>query len=143
MYAAIVHVDVSGQHGVVGHNHVIAQLAIVGHVDADHQQAMVADGGGVVGYQRAVNGDVLADGVARADHHPARLDGRVDVLGQPAENDAVEQVVVGAQGCPCLTTTRLSSTQPGPIATSGSTMQKGPIWTSGPIWAEELTMAVG
>ena len=102
----IVDVDVSGQHGVVGHDYVIAQVAIVGDVDADHQQAVVADDGRVVGDQGAVNGHVFADGVARADHHPARLGRDVDVLGQPAENDAVEEVVVGAQrGVRCLTTT--------------------------------------
>ena len=47
----IVDVNVSGQHRVVGHDHVVAQVAIVGDVGADHQQAVVADDGGVVGDQ--------------------------------------------------------------------------------------------
>ena len=94
----IVDADVSRQHGVVGHDHVVAQVTIVGDVGVDHQQAVVADHGGVVGHQRPMDRHVLANGIAGADHDAARPGGNVDVLGQPAEDRALEHVIVGPQG---------------------------------------------
>ena len=63
MIGAVVHVYVPRQHRVVGHDHVVAQVAVVGDVRADHQQAVVADDGRVIGNQRPMDGHVLADGV--------------------------------------------------------------------------------
>ena len=47
--------------------------------------------------QRPVDGDVLANGVARADQHPAGVLGQVNVLGQAAEHGPLEDQVVAAQ----------------------------------------------
>ena len=63
---------VAGQHRVVGDNHVVAHVAVVGDMAVDHQQAVVADRRGVVGNQRAMDRDVLANDIVRADHYAAR-----------------------------------------------------------------------
>ena len=86
-----------GQHRVVGDDRVVAQTAVVSDVGVDHQQVVVADDRQVVCLQRPVDGDVLADGVARADDHPAGAVGHVYVLGESAQDGAFEDVVVRAQ----------------------------------------------
>ena len=80
------------------HNRTGGYFYIVGDVGVDHQQAVVADDRGVVGHQRPMDRHVLANGVVRADHHAAGLGGNVDVLGKPAEDGALEHVIVGPQG---------------------------------------------
>ena len=45
---------------------------------------------------------VLADDVARADHHAARMFGDMDVLGKSAEDGAFKHAVVRAEGRPLL-----------------------------------------
>ncbi len=58
----------AAQGGVVGHDDVIADDAIMGDVGADHEQAIVADTGfHAVALGARVHGDVFADLVAGAD----------------------------------------------------------------------------
>ncbi len=60
--------DMAGQSRVVGHDHVIADLAVMRHMGANHKQAIVADAGdqpaaGGAGIDR----HIFADRVAAAD----------------------------------------------------------------------------
>src|SRR6185295_3594880 len=67
----IAHRDVTAQHRVVGHDHVVADMAIVADMSADHEEAAVADvrePAAVLGPE--VHGDVLADVAAGADLKP-------------------------------------------------------------------------
>ena len=51
----------------------------------------------MVGQQGAMNGHVLAHRVVRAEDDAAGVVGDMDVLGQPAEHGALEDVIVGPQ----------------------------------------------
>ena len=82
----VAHGDVARQHGVVGQDHLVAEPAVVGDEGVGHQQAMVADGRLVIGLQRPMHGDVLANGVAGADDDGAGMLGHVDVLRQAAQH---------------------------------------------------------
>ncbi len=66
----------------------------MGDVRVAHQQAMVADDRRVARLHRPMDRHVLADGVAGADDNVADLLRQMGVLGQSADDRALEEVVV-------------------------------------------------
>ena len=66
--------DVAGQHHVVGADKIVADLAIMRDVRADHEKTFVADGGdAAVARGAGAHGHVLADIAIGADHELGRL----------------------------------------------------------------------
>src|SRR5438445_524474 len=60
--------DMAGQGGVIGHDHMVADLAIMRDMDADHEQAMVADAGHhAAALGSRVHRHVFADRIVAAD----------------------------------------------------------------------------
>src|SRR5579871_5735937 len=67
-------VDVAAERDVVGHHHMVADVAVMAYVRADVELAVAADAGDAMSDDRAaMHGDVLADDVAGADDEPARI----------------------------------------------------------------------
>ena len=95
----IVDVDVSAQQRAVGDDDVVAQLAIVGHVAAGHEEVVVADAGDAVFlFRGAVDRDALADDVIVADDHLGFAAAVADVLRLAADDHAGIDVVALADG---------------------------------------------
>src|ERR1043165_1444394 len=73
-------------HGVVGENNVVADMAIVRHVGPNHQKAGVANGSDPSSTRGAgIDGNALADLAVRADDKPCRLAFVVHGLRRRAE----------------------------------------------------------
>ncbi len=82
----VLHMDVAGQIGRIGHDDVIPQLAVVGDMAVGHQQVVIADEGDAdVGCGRPVDRDILPDRVVVADDDPRRLPPVFQVLRGAAE----------------------------------------------------------
>ena len=53
---------------VIYHDYIVADPAIMGHMDADHEQAIVADAGQhAAAFGSRIHGDVFANGIIAAD----------------------------------------------------------------------------
>ena len=77
----VLHLDMAAQRRVVGHDHAVADLAVVRDVDRCHEQPAVADPRDAAAAGRAgVHGDVLADLVVAADHQLGSLAAILAVL---------------------------------------------------------------
>ena len=73
-HGAVADRDVARERRVVRHDDVVAELAIVRDMDADHEQAAVADARDhAAALGAGIHGDVLADHVAAADDELRRL----------------------------------------------------------------------
>ena len=93
----IVDVHVPAQQRAVGHDDVVAQLAVVGHVAAGHQEILVADPrDAVFFFAAAIDRDAFADDVAVADDDLRVAAGVADVLRLAADDDVGIDDVVAA-----------------------------------------------
>jgi hypothetical protein len=82
----VLNVDVSGKVCRVGHDDVIAQLAVMGDMAVRHQQVVIADDGDAdVGAGRPINRNVFPDRVMIADNDPRLLASELEILGGAAE----------------------------------------------------------
>ena len=115
--------NMTGQHGVIGQNHIVANLAVVGDMGIDHQQAIIADDRVAMFIQCPVDCNVFTNGIARADQYFARALGNVYVLRQSAQHGAFGHAVLRPSVVPSLITTRFSRMQSGPMVTFGSITQ--------------------
>ena len=62
----------TAEHGVVGEGHVVADLAIVSDMGADHEEAALADAGHAAAvFGPGIHGDAFAQLAARADQRAA------------------------------------------------------------------------
>src|SRR5262245_37805820 len=92
----IAHCDVTAKHGVIGHDHVVADVTIMADMGADHEEAAVADArepAAVLGPE--VHGDVFADVAVGADLEPRRSAAIADRLRRCAERR--ERIDLGAR----------------------------------------------
>ena len=79
---------VAAQQRAVGHDDVVAQLAIVGHVAAGHQEVLVADPrDAVFFFAAAIDRHAFADDVVVADDDLRVAAGVADVLRLAADDD--------------------------------------------------------
>src|SRR5258707_14825328 len=70
------------QRGVVGHENVIADDAVVPDVDTNHEEAIRTDGGDAPAHSRpAVHSHMLTDQVSRPDYEARRLASEAGMLG--------------------------------------------------------------
>jgi hypothetical protein len=65
---SVAHFDVAADHHSVGKNHIVAYLAIVGHMGANHQQAIVANNCGFAVMHRAMHSNVFSNRISLTDH---------------------------------------------------------------------------
>ena len=86
-----------GQQHVIGKDDVVADLAIVGDMGANHQQVMIADLRRLSLVQGAVDGAILAKRVVRADQHPADFFGHLRVLRRSAQDRSFHHAIAGAE----------------------------------------------
>ncbi len=89
----VFHDDVAGESGAIGDDDVIADMAIVGEVHADHDEVVAADGGSSVGLHAAVDGHVLSDDVFGADDQLAAGSAVAGMLRHSAEHGAFIDVI--------------------------------------------------
>ena len=76
----------AAEHGIVGHDHVVAHLAVMGHMRSRHQKTMVADlGDAAVVFRSGIDGDVLANIAIGTDREPRRPAAIFDRLRRRAE----------------------------------------------------------
>src|SRR5690606_38999931 len=87
---AVADAHVTGDDRAVHHRDIIAEDAVVADVGADHHEGAVADAGGGVVVGRGVDGDVLTDLAACAEHDSGGggAGGELEVLGPEAEAGA-------------------------------------------------------
>ena len=72
--------------GVVDHDHMVAEDAVMGDMGADHQEASLADGGHSAPARRApVYRHMLANDAVGADRHRCRLAPIAQILRRPAD----------------------------------------------------------
>jgi hypothetical protein len=76
----------AGQQSVIRKDDVVADLAIVGDVNARHDEIAITDDSGAVGLHRSVERGMLADGVVGPDDEQAGEFGLVEVLRQSAQD---------------------------------------------------------
>ena len=93
------YLDMAGKCRVVRHDHMIAHLAVMGDMHADHEQPVVADPrdhaapGGA-----GIHGDVLADRVVGADDKLRGFALILEVLGDLADRGERENLGAGPDG---------------------------------------------
>ena len=88
--------DLSGKLGGIADDTVVTDGGIVGHVDALHQQVVVAHYGAAFCGGAAVDGDVLADAVVVAYLGGGFLAPEFQILGHGSDDGAGEDFVVVA-----------------------------------------------
>ena len=82
----VAHLDMTRKRHVVDEDDAVADAAVMGDVDAGHEQAVIADAGDAAAtFGAGIHGDMLADAVARADHQPRALAPDVEVLRHLAD----------------------------------------------------------
>jgi hypothetical protein len=93
--------DVSAKEGVIGNDHMVRDLDIVGQVRPGHQVIVIANTGGPALDGGAVDGAELADGVGIANDHLAGMIGRKrKMLRRGAEDGAMPDTVIVPEADP-------------------------------------------
>ena len=122
----------------------VADHHVVRHVGADHEERIGADAGHAQVFGgAAMDGDVLAKGIAIADLERRRLPGVRSILRLASQDGVGEHHVVFPMRVGPEITHDATRRVPRPSTTSSPTMQKGPTVTPSPSVAPALTRAVG
>ncbi len=72
--------DVSGEHCAIGHDHAVADLAVVGYVAIGHEEAVIADADDRVFLARGVDGDKFPYFTSLADGDIGGLSAKLEIL---------------------------------------------------------------
>ncbi len=84
----------TGERALVGHDHATADLRVMSHMRAGHEEAVVPDTGyAAAAFGAGIHRDALADATARADHEPRVFAPILEILRHLA--DAREGVDLG------------------------------------------------
>src|SRR5271166_2262263 len=90
----------SGEGGVIRHDHMVGDLTVMCDVRSDHKQAVIPDTGNHAAACRArVHRYVFADGVAGADHERRILAAVFEVLGFMPDRGKRKYPRTGADSC--------------------------------------------
>ena len=82
----VLHLDMAGERRIVGHDHAVADLTVMGDMHARHEEAVIADSRGAAAMGGAgMHGDMLADLVVAADDQIRLLAPIFQILGPMAE----------------------------------------------------------
>jgi len=94
----VVDVHMASQKRGIGHNDVVAKLAVVGYVAGGHQEVVMPDPRNAVFLlASAIDRHPFADDVVRADHHLRLATSVADILRLRANDDTREEMVVFSQ----------------------------------------------
>ncbi len=89
--------DMTGDHDIVGHDAVVADLGVVADVAVGHEKVVVSDAGAAAAFNGAdVGGEALAEDVVVADFKACGLAGVFFVLRRAAEGDVMMDDVARA-----------------------------------------------
>ena len=90
-------VDMPAQHGAVGHDQVITDLAIMGNMHTSHQKAVITKlGDPVFLFARAIDRDTFADRIVIANQNTGSASTETDILGFTTNDGARMDMIMTA-----------------------------------------------
>ena len=99
---AILHYGMSGNHGCIRHDHMVAHDAVVRNMRAGHQQAVAADARFLSRACRAMDARILANRRAVADDRVALLTFELQILRLRTDRSELEYTAVLADARPAV-----------------------------------------
>lgn len=104
----------TSEQGTINQNDMVADAAVVRYVAVNHEEIMIADGGGSVLTIASVNGNAFAKDIVVANHGPGFFVMIADVLRGLADNGIGEYLIVFTQRCPASDMRAMHETGAGP-----------------------------